>query len=159
MRICTCICCCAIECQKVGPKEVPVGQNADYQITVINTGDKTLHEVIVTDIAPSATSIVAAPGANINWQTSCMEAERTETRRKSDIQHHFDNLHSWLLCQQSQRDQLRSLQFLLRVWNTMERTSCIWIFAWKALKIQFASAKQHDSRSLSQTKVKNMIQT
>lgn len=64
-EFCTCVCCCAIECQKVGPKEIPVGQNADYQITVVNTGDKSLHEVIVTDTAPSATSIVAAPGANI----------------------------------------------------------------------------------------------
>jgi uncharacterized repeat protein (TIGR01451 family) len=63
---CTCVCCCALECQKVGPKEVPVGQNADYQITVINTGDKDLHEVVVTDTAPSATTIVAAPGANIS---------------------------------------------------------------------------------------------
>lgn len=62
---CTCVCCCAIACQKVGPKEVPVGQNADYQITVTNTGDKVLHEVVVTDTAPSATSIVSAPGASI----------------------------------------------------------------------------------------------
>lgn len=61
----TCICCCAIECQKVGPKELPVGQNADYQITVVNTGDKTLHEVVVTDMAPSATSIVTAAGASV----------------------------------------------------------------------------------------------
>ncbi|MBA2367505.1 MAG: DUF11 domain-containing protein [Candidatus Protochlamydia sp.] len=65
-EFCTCVCCCAIECQKVGPKEVPIGQNADYQITVVNTGDKVLHEVVITDTAPSATSIVAAPGANIS---------------------------------------------------------------------------------------------
>lgn len=64
-EFCTCVCCCAIECQKVGPKEVLVGQNAEYQITVVNTGDKVLHEVVVTDTAPSATAIVAAPGANI----------------------------------------------------------------------------------------------
>ena len=62
---CTCVACCSIECNKVGPKELPVGQNADYQITVVNTGDKSLHEVIVTDMAPSSTAIVAAPGANI----------------------------------------------------------------------------------------------
>jgi len=64
-EFCTCVCCCAIECQKVGPKEVVVGQNAEYQITVVNTGDKVLHEVVVTDSAPSATAIVTAPGANI----------------------------------------------------------------------------------------------
>ena len=63
---CTCVCCCQMECQKVGPKEQTVGKNADYQITVVNTGDKPLTEVVVTDLAPSATSIVAANGATIN---------------------------------------------------------------------------------------------
>jgi uncharacterized repeat protein (TIGR01451 family) len=43
-----------------------IGKNADYQITVTNTGDKVLHEVVVTDVAPSSTSIVAANGATIN---------------------------------------------------------------------------------------------
>jgi len=65
-EFCTCVCCCAIECNKCGPEEVAVGQNADYQIVVANTGDLPLHEVIVTDTAPSATSIVAAPGAAIS---------------------------------------------------------------------------------------------
>lgn len=64
-EFCTCVCCCAMECNKCGPKEVAVGQNADYTITVVNTGDLPLHEVVVTDTAPSATSIVAAPGATI----------------------------------------------------------------------------------------------
>ncbi len=63
---CTCVCCCAIELTKVGPKEQQIGKNADYQITVVNTGDKLLTEVIVTDVAPSSTSIVAANGATIN---------------------------------------------------------------------------------------------
>jgi uncharacterized repeat protein (TIGR01451 family) len=43
-----------------------IGKNADYQITVTNTGDKPLTDVVVTDCAPSATSIVAANGASIN---------------------------------------------------------------------------------------------
>lgn len=64
-EVTTCICCCAIECNKTGPKEVSVGQNADYKITVTNTGDKPLHEVVITDNAPSATSIVTAEGASI----------------------------------------------------------------------------------------------
>lgn len=63
---CTCICCCAVELEKVGPKEVAIGKNADYQITAINTGDLVLTDVVVTDYAPSSTSIVAANGANIN---------------------------------------------------------------------------------------------
>lgn len=60
---CTCISCCAIECNKTGPKEVPVGQNADYQIHLVNTGDRTLYEIVVTDSAPITTTIAAAPGA------------------------------------------------------------------------------------------------
>lgn len=65
-QACTCICCCDIELHKTGTKEVLIGKNADYQITVVNTGDKPLTEVTVSDCAPSSTSIVAAPGAAIN---------------------------------------------------------------------------------------------
>jgi uncharacterized repeat protein (TIGR01451 family) len=61
-----CICCCQMECTKVGPKEVQIGKNADYQITVMNTGDLPLTDVVVSDHAPSSTSIVAANGATIN---------------------------------------------------------------------------------------------
>jgi uncharacterized repeat protein (TIGR01451 family) len=63
---CTTICKECIELAKVGPKEQAIGKNADYQITVTNPGDKSLTEVIVTDQAPSATSIVSANGAKIN---------------------------------------------------------------------------------------------
>lgn len=63
---CTNICKECVELVKVGPKEQQIGKNADYQITVTNPGDKPLTEVIVTDQAPSATSIVAANGATIN---------------------------------------------------------------------------------------------
>lgn len=62
---CTNVCKECIEISKVGPKEVPIGKNADYQITVVNPGDKPLTEVVVTDCAPSSTSIVAANGATI----------------------------------------------------------------------------------------------
>lgn len=63
---CTCVCCCDVDIVKVGPKEQQIGKNADYQITVTNTGDKPLTDVVVTDCAPNATSIVAANGATIN---------------------------------------------------------------------------------------------
>ncbi len=51
---------------KTGPKEQQIGKNADYQITVTNPGDKPLTEVVVTDVAPNATSIVSANGATVN---------------------------------------------------------------------------------------------
>jgi uncharacterized repeat protein (TIGR01451 family) len=63
---CTCICCCGIDIVKVGPKEVPIGKNADYQVTVSNTGDLPLTDVVVTDVAPSSTSIVSASGASVS---------------------------------------------------------------------------------------------
>jgi uncharacterized repeat protein (TIGR01451 family) len=62
---CTNICKECVELQKTGPREQSIGKNADYQITVINTGDKPLTDVIVTDAAPNSTSIVAANGATI----------------------------------------------------------------------------------------------
>ena len=65
-----CICCCQMECTKVGPKEVQVGKEADYQITVMNTGDLPLTDVVVVDTAPTSTSIVAANGATINGNTA-----------------------------------------------------------------------------------------
>lgn len=65
-QVTTCICCCAMECSKTGPKEQSIGKNADYQITVVNTGDKSLTDVVVTDLAPSSTTIAAANGAQIN---------------------------------------------------------------------------------------------
>lgn len=65
-QACTCVCCCAVELTKTGPKEVQIGKTADYLITLTNPGDKVLTDVVVTDVAPSTTSIVAAPGAAIN---------------------------------------------------------------------------------------------
>lgn len=65
-QACTNICKECIELLKVGPKEQMIGKNADYQITVINPGDKSLTEVVVTDQAPSATSIVSANGGRID---------------------------------------------------------------------------------------------
>lgn len=69
-QACTCVCCCGIECHKVGPKEQSIGKNADYQITVVNTGDKPLTDVVVTDNAPNSTSIVSANGAQIKGNTA-----------------------------------------------------------------------------------------
>jgi len=63
---CSLVCLECIDIVKVGPKEQQIGKNADYQITVTNTGDKPLTEVVVTDTAPNSTSIVAANGATIN---------------------------------------------------------------------------------------------
>lgn len=63
---CTNVCKECVELYKVGTKEQTIGKNADYEITVVNPGDKSLTEVIVTDLAPSSTSIVSANGATIN---------------------------------------------------------------------------------------------
>lgn len=50
---------------KEGPKEVKIGQNADYTIVVKNTGDRPLTNVVVTDEAPNSTAIVSAQGASV----------------------------------------------------------------------------------------------
>ncbi|MBA3237322.1 MAG: DUF11 domain-containing protein [Parachlamydiaceae bacterium] len=65
-QACTNICKECVALTKTGMKEQVIGKNADYQITVSNPGDKPLTDVIVTDIAPSSTSIVSASGATVN---------------------------------------------------------------------------------------------
>lgn len=67
---CTNVCKECIELVKTGTKEQSIGKNADYQITVTNPGDKPLTEVIVTDHAPSSTSIVSANGATVHGNTA-----------------------------------------------------------------------------------------
>jgi uncharacterized repeat protein (TIGR01451 family) len=63
---CTTILVPGLEVAKTGTKSQILGRNADYEIVVSNTGDTTLNNVTVTDTAPPATSIVAAPGASVS---------------------------------------------------------------------------------------------
>lgn len=81
------ICKECVELHKVGPKEVRIGQNADYQITVVNPGDKSLTQVIVCDQAPSATTIVDAPGASINGNQAVWRVDEIKAgeRRTFDL--------------------------------------------------------------------------
>jgi len=82
---CTCICCCAIECNKTGPKEIAVGLNAEYVITVVNSGDLPLHDVVITDIAPTATSIVKAEGANIKGKQAVWKIKEMRPGEKVNL--------------------------------------------------------------------------
>lgn len=64
---------------KDGPKEVKIGQSADYTIVVKNTGDRPLTDVIVTDDAPNSTAIVSAKGASVTgnravWKINSINA-------------------------------------------------------------------------------------
>lgn len=63
---CTTILVPGLKVEKTGTKEQILGRNADYEITVLNTGDTTLKNVAVTDLSPAETSIVTAPGATLN---------------------------------------------------------------------------------------------
>lgn len=65
-QACTNIVECMCEVTKKGPKELPIGKNATYEITVTNPGDKTLTCVNVCDCAPVVTSIVEAKGAQVS---------------------------------------------------------------------------------------------
>lgn len=64
-RACTSVCLCNVAIEKTGPEEAQIGENVDYHITVTNSGDKNLTNVVVTDATPCETSIVAANGASI----------------------------------------------------------------------------------------------
>jgi uncharacterized repeat protein (TIGR01451 family) len=62
---CTVILVPRLKVEMSGTKEQILGRNADFEIVVTNTGDTTLNNVVITDIAPAETAIVAAPGARI----------------------------------------------------------------------------------------------
>lgn len=82
---CTCVCCCDVGLTKTGPKEQQIGKNADYQITVTNPGDKVLTEVVVTDLAPSATSIVSANGAAVNGNQAVWRLKELKPGEKASF--------------------------------------------------------------------------
>lgn len=82
---CTNVCKECIELTKVGPKEQAIGKNADYQITVTNPGDKPLTDIVVTDQAPSATSIVAANGAKINGNQAVWRLKELKPGEKANF--------------------------------------------------------------------------
>jgi uncharacterized repeat protein (TIGR01451 family) len=63
---CTVVLVPGLKVQKSGPKEQIMMRNADYEILVVNTGDTPLRNVTVSDVAPTETTIVAAPGAVIS---------------------------------------------------------------------------------------------
>ncbi len=83
---CTCICCCAVDLVKTGPKERMIGGTADYQITVTNPGDKTLTNVVVTDQAPSATSIVSVkPEGSVSGNQAVWQFPELKPGEKKDF--------------------------------------------------------------------------
>jgi len=60
---CTVILVPGLKVQHTGSKEQILGRNADYEIVVSNTGDTVLKNIILTDVVPPETALVAAPGA------------------------------------------------------------------------------------------------
>lgn len=54
-----------VEVTKTGPDWAYICKTVDYNITVTNPGDLVLTNVVVDDVSPAGTTIVAAPGAEI----------------------------------------------------------------------------------------------
>ncbi|MBI5800642.1 MAG: DUF11 domain-containing protein [Verrucomicrobia bacterium] len=63
---CTTILVPGIELVKVGTKEQFLGKSANYTLTVNNTGDTKLTNLVITDTAPAATRILSASDAAVN---------------------------------------------------------------------------------------------
>lgn len=63
---CTTIQAPGLKVEKSGTESQILGRNANYSIVVTNTGDTALTNVVVTDTAPSQTSIVNASGAKVS---------------------------------------------------------------------------------------------
>jgi uncharacterized repeat protein (TIGR01451 family) len=60
---CTVVLVPGLKVEQTGSKEQILGRNADYEIVISNPGDTVLNNVVVSDVAPWETAIVAAPGA------------------------------------------------------------------------------------------------
>lgn len=54
-----------VEVSKTGPDWAYICKVVDYTITVTNSGDLVLRNVIVDDVSPAGTTIVGAPGAEV----------------------------------------------------------------------------------------------
>lgn len=67
---CTTILQPGIKVAKTGDAEQFTGRIANYTITVSNTGDTELSNVVVTDTAPAETSIIAAEGGSVAGNTA-----------------------------------------------------------------------------------------
>ena len=68
-----------IKIEKTGDKEQIIGRKATYDITVSNTGDTELDNVVVVDTAPDGTEIAEAPdatldGAKATWTIASLAA-------------------------------------------------------------------------------------
>jgi|GWRWMinimDraft_5_1066013.scaffolds.fasta_scaffold03339_2 uncharacterized repeat protein (TIGR01451 family) len=62
---CTTILVPGLELVKAGTQEQFLGKAADYTVTVSNTGDTKLTNLVITDTAPAATRILSAPDAAV----------------------------------------------------------------------------------------------
>lgn len=84
-QFCTDICKQCVELIKTGPKERKIGETADYEITVINPGDKSLTGVVLCDQAPGATSIVEARGATVNGNQAVWRWDELKPGEKQTV--------------------------------------------------------------------------
>ena len=66
---CTTILLQNIKITKTGPKEQFFNKKAKYVITVKNTEDSPLHDIVVTDTIPSETRLLSAPGGKVQGNT------------------------------------------------------------------------------------------
>ncbi len=81
---CTTVVQAGLKLAKTGPDSEYINKKASYKITASNTGDTALDNVVVTDTAPSQTSIVSAPGgqiagSNISWNLGTLQPGEKKT--------------------------------------------------------------------------------
>jgi uncharacterized repeat protein (TIGR01451 family) len=71
------------ELEKNGPKEGSVGKNEEYELSVINTGDLPLTNLLITDSVPFATKIVSAKGATVQGREAIWKLSELKPSEKA----------------------------------------------------------------------------
>ncbi len=74
-----------LEVVKTGPKVRYIGRNADYQITVTNTGDSPARDTVLVDNVPAGTRVLSvsdqgsATESTVTWQLGTIQSGQSRT--------------------------------------------------------------------------------
>ncbi|MCP3680539.1 MAG: DUF11 domain-containing protein [Gammaproteobacteria bacterium] len=107
--------------QKSGSPAAMIGKQAAYRITVNNSGDTDLSNVIVTDVAPNSTRIVAAQGGQVSGNTVTWRLPHLSAGMRQDFNVTLTSATPGKLCNQARVSAggLNDSSYACTVWRGM----------------------------------------